>query len=139
MNIECADVVLEGRKILIVDDEPDLREVLSARFEMEGCEVSIAENGQAALALMKIDHFDVVISDIRMPGGNGLDLLKAIQTKRPTPAVILISGFSDIDESEILKNGASAILVKPFDLEDLVHAICRALGDNQFNHQELKC
>jgi DNA-binding NtrC family response regulator len=118
---------LQGKRVLIVDDEPDLREVISARFEMEGCEVALAENGQVALDALKRKNFDAVISDIRMPGGNGLELLELIGQFNPIPAVILISGFSDVEPEEVLARGASALLVKPFDLDDVINAVCDAL------------
>jgi CheY-like chemotaxis protein len=127
---------LPGIKILVVDDEPDLREIISSRFQMEGSQVSLAENGGSAIKILATEHFDAVISDIRMPGGNGIELLEALQAmqsqksaepKRAIPSVILISGFSDLSRKDALALGASALLVKPFDLDDMITAVSDAV------------
>jgi DNA-binding NtrC family response regulator len=118
---------LTGKRILIVDDEPDLRDVLSFRFTMEGSEVVLAENGIVALRAMKENRFDAVISDIRMPGGDGIELLDLIKQLDSPPVVVLISGFADVSTEDILARGASALLIKPFDLDDILNAVCEAL------------
>jgi CheY-like chemotaxis protein len=127
---------LPGIKILVVDDEPDLREIISSRFQMEGSHVSLAENGESALKILATNHFDAVISDIRMPGGSGIELLEALQamqsqesgaSQKTLPALILISGFSDLSRKDALAQGASALLVKPFDLDDMITAVSEAV------------
>jgi DNA-binding NtrC family response regulator len=119
---------LQGKKILIVDDEEDLRDVLSSRIEMEGSEVVLAENGKLAVNELKKHTFDAVISDIRMPGIDGIGLLNLIRAVKPTPAVVLISGFTDVAPDEVIARGASALLIKPFDLDDMIRAIQNALS-----------
>src|SRR6185437_5211848 len=94
---------LPGVKILVVDDEPDLRDIISSRFQMEGSHVTLAENGESALKVLKGNDFDAVISDIRMPGGSGIELLEALramQINKSLPAFILISGFSDLAQKD---------------------------------------
>ena len=119
---------LPGVKILVVDDEPDLRDVISSRFELEGCEVTLAENGQSAIDAMKAKRFDAVVTDVRMPGGNGIELLDAIKDNGDQAAVILISGFTDLEPQDALDRGAKALLIKPFDLDDIINAVCSAIS-----------
>jgi two-component system response regulator PilR (NtrC family) len=119
---------LPGVKILVVDDEPDLRDVISSRFELEGCEVTLAENGQSAIDAMKAKRFDAVVTDVRMPGGNGIELLDAIKDNGDQTAVILISGFTDLEPKDALTRGAKALLIKPFDLDDIINAVCSAIS-----------
>jgi DNA-binding NtrC family response regulator len=123
-----ADSMLRGRKILIVDDEEDLRDVLSARFEMEGCEVSTAENGRIALELLTTTRFDAVVSDVRMPDMSGLELLRRIRSLQPTPTAVMISGFADVDRAQVIALGASSLLIKPFDLEEVVVAVSQSFS-----------
>lgn len=118
---------MQGKRILIVDDEEDLRDVISARFEMEGCAVMKAENGNAAVALLREKNFDAVISDIRMPGIGGIELMKLARGLQPAPAVILITGNTVPSSSEILKLGAAALLTKPFDLDDVIQVVHKAI------------
>jgi CheY-like chemotaxis protein len=128
---------LSGIKILVVDDEPDLREIISSRFQMEGSHVTLAENGESALKVLAVNDFDAVISDIRMPGGNGIELLEALQAMQNNgagknlPAIILISGFSDLARKDALARGASALLVKPFDLDDMITAVSDAVKNKE--------
>jgi DNA-binding NtrC family response regulator len=119
---------LPGVKILVVDDEPDLRDVISSRFELEGCEVTLAENGQSAIDAMKAKQFDAVVTDVRMPGRNGIELLDAIKDNGDQTAVILISGFTDLEPQDALNRGAKALLIKPFDLDDIINAVCSAIS-----------
>lgn len=114
--------------LLVVDDEPDLREILSDEFRQEGFTVFEAENGLAALAILQSSPVDLVISDIRMPKGDGLFLLREIRKKSPTsPSVILISGFTDVDRKQALREGAQELFCKPFDFEQLKKAVIRNL------------
>lgn len=119
---------LNGVKILVVDDEPDLRDVISSRFELEGCEVTLAENGKAAIDVMKAKKFDAVVTDVRMPNTNGIELLDAIKDNGDQAAVILISGFTDLEPQDALDRGAKALLIKPFDLDDIINAVCSAIS-----------
>jgi DNA-binding NtrC family response regulator len=118
---------MQGKSILIVDDEEDLRDVIAARFEMEGCTVVKAENGSAAVAQLRARGFDAVISDIRMPGLGGIELMKLACALSPAPAVIMITGNTVPNSKEILKFGAAALLTKPFDLDDVIQVVYKAI------------
>ncbi len=113
--------ILEKKKILVVDDEPMLREILRDVLDYEGVVVREAENGRAALELYRNEGFDAVVSDIRMPGGDGLELLGSLRKLDcVTPIVMLITGFSDLSHDAAYNLGADAVLSKPFDVNELL-------------------
>lgn len=119
---------LRGKTLLVVDDEPDLREPLVIEFESLGCRVLQAANGKDAFEIVKKEKVDAVISDIRMPGGDGIELLRNIkELHHEFPMVMLITGFSDLSREDAYHLGAEAILSKPFDLDELDRAVSRIL------------
>ena len=110
-----------GKNILIVDDEPALREILREEFEYQGATVSEAANGKLALEHLKSHPCDLVISDIRMPGGDGVGLLRGIQDESiPVSVFLFMSGFSDLTIDEAYDLGAAAVLAKPFELDSIL-------------------
>ncbi len=121
--------VLQGKRLLVVDDENDLRDIVSAVFRRAGCEILEAENGRRALEIVAREAIDVVITDIRMSGGDGVELLTEIRRRNASsPAVVLITGFSDLTEEEALRKGANAILAKPFRLQTILDVVAKALS-----------
>jgi CheY-like chemotaxis protein len=124
MNLE----VIRGKTILVVDDEKDLREPLSEELTSLGARVFQASNGTEALAIVRSEKIDAVVSDIRMPGGDGVELLKNIKEYQyDFPVVMLITGFSDLSLEDAYHLGAEAILAKPFDLDELDLTVARIL------------
>lgn len=124
MNLE----VFQGKTLLIVDDEPDLRGPLVTEFESLGCRVFEAANGRQAFEIIRREKIDAVVSDIRMPGGDGVELLRNIKTlHHDFPVVMLITGFSDLSREEAYDLGAEVILAKPFNLDDIDNAVLRIL------------
>jgi DNA-binding response OmpR family regulator len=120
--------VLDGKRLLIVEDEDDLREPLVLEFESLGCKVYQAKNGRDGFDIVVNEKLDAVISDIRMPGGDGVELLKRIKANDHLfPVVMLITGFSDLSKEEAYQLGAEAILSKPFDLDEIGNAVTRIL------------
>jgi len=103
-----------SHSVLIVEDEPDLRRLLSVVCERAGYEVVTAENGKVGLDAIKTRAFDLVVSDIRMPEFDGLELLQQIRgplnLKVP---VIILTGHRSADEEEAMALGASCVLHKP--------------------------
>ncbi len=124
MNLEH----LKGKTLLIVDDEEALREPLCMEFESLGCKVLEASNGKQAFEIVKREKIDAVVSDIRMPGGDGVELLKNIKEwNSEFPVVMLITGFSDLSREEAFDMGAESILTKPFDLDQIDAEVSRIL------------
>jgi CheY-like chemotaxis protein len=120
--------IFKGKSLLIVEDENDLREPLVEEFENLGCRVFEACNGADAFEIIKKEKIDAVISDIRMPGGDGIELLKNIKSiHHACPVVMLITGFSDLSKEDAYHLGAEAILSKPFDLDEIDLAVQRIL------------
>ncbi len=119
-----------GCKLLLVDDEEKMVKYLSRRLEIRGYEVSTASSGEAAIALVKNNEFDVVLLDFLMPDMNGIETLKEIKKIRPALAVIMMSAYSCGKTEEAGKSlGASDFVLKPFDLSILVDTIERTAMD----------
>lgn len=119
---------LAGKTVLIVEDEVELREPLVMEFESLGCKVFEAANGVKAFEIVCRENPDLVISDIRMPGGDGISLLKKIRERgTDMPVVMLITGFSDLSFEETYDLGAEAVLSKPFDLDEMEDTVERLL------------
>lgn len=114
----------KGKTFLVVDDEPLLREILKDELEFLGSRVVEAENGRDAFDLLVKSPVDAVISDIRMKGGSGLELLDRVrQMGQPAPPVILVSAHHDSSEQDVLKRGARAFFQKPFNSESIIEVL----------------
>lgn len=128
--------------ILIVDDEKNIREGLAADFEMDGYNVKVAENGKVALDLISKGDIDLVITDLRMPGGvSGDDVLRHVTRETPGIPVIVLTGHGSIDEAvKAMQNGAFNFLTKPLNLEQLEITVKRALQGRELKiqNQQLK-
>jgi len=113
--------------ILIVDDEQHVRESLSGWFIEDGYDVATASGGKDALLLLGRRHFDVVITDIKMPGMDGLELQHRIHEVDPGVAIILVTAYASVDTAvQALKEGAYDYLSKPFDPEELSRIVEKA-------------
>jgi len=114
--------------ILFVDDEPALRELTAERLTEHDFEVVQAENGERALQLLDEFAFDVVITDLRMPGVDGLAVLDAAVARYPGIIVIVITGYGTVkDAVGAIKRGATDFIAKPFQFEELKHVLRKAL------------
>ena len=117
--------------ILIVDDEDTLREIVSMQIEEDGYNVLQAKGGHEAFKLVQKAQIDLVISDMRMPDGDGEELLRSINTlKENKPAFIMLTGFSQLSKEDALKLGAKDMLAKPIDfdlLDELIHEVLLTL------------
>src|ERR1017187_2004392 len=124
-------------KLLVVDDEKNIREALGRFLGSREHEIAIAESGREALALMDRDGaFDLVLSDWRMAEMNGLELLNAIKAKFPTTIVILMTAYGTIDNAvAAMKAGAYDYLTKPFSLDQIQHTVERALEVRELRSQ----
>ncbi|MCM2281950.1 MAG: response regulator [Bdellovibrionaceae bacterium] len=112
--------ILENKKILVVDDERDLREIICDDLSVFGAVLFEAENGRSAFDLHEKYQFDVIISDVRMPGGDGIEMLRRLkELPGPAPVILLITGFADLAPDEAAAYGVQGMLSKPFNLRDL--------------------
>ena len=116
-------------RILIVDDEHNMRGMLLAIFNHHGYKTAAASNGLEALELFKKESFDLVISDVTMPKMDGFELLAAIQSMKPGTKIILFSGICTDDRARQAKEkGASAFIHKPFELTQMTGIVERILN-----------
>ena len=113
--------------ILIVDDEESVRESLYSWFIEDGYRVECAENAKKALTILESDQFDIVLADIKMPGMDGLEMLRRIKAHKGDSIVIVMTAFATVDTAvKALKDGAFDYITKPFDPDDLTHLIRNA-------------
>ncbi|MEP6944768.1 MAG: sigma-54 dependent transcriptional regulator [Acidobacteriota bacterium] len=106
--------------VLIVDDEQSFRQVLRIVFEGDGHTVRTAMNGREALALIHSEPADVIISDVRMPDMDGIQLLRAVREAQPDLGVVLMTAYASVETArEAFKLGADDFIQKPFDIEEL--------------------
>lgn len=120
--------MLDGKSILVVDDEPDLREILSDEFSLDGAKVSEAPNGKEALKKCEAEAFDVVVSDLRMPGGDGVVLARELKARHSEkPLVFLMTGFADLTAEEAYEIGVEGFFSKPFHLETVRQNVTRLM------------
>ncbi len=118
----------EDITILFVDDEEDFRNTLASAFGRKGYKVLTASNGKEAFNIIQNQKIDVVVSDIKMPGGDGLELLaRTKEDHLGTPIILLVTGFSEITSEEAHDKGAEALFSKPLDIDALQDAIDRLL------------
>jgi CheY-like chemotaxis protein len=121
-------MLLKNASVLVVDDEPDLLEIMAEWFHREGSHVLSAENGAEALGLLRTHHVDVVLSDIHMPVMDGVTLLQKIKSANTyLPSVIFITGFYDIEPREAYELGAEALISKPVERKYLIAVVSRIL------------
>jgi DNA-binding NtrC family response regulator len=113
--------------ILIVDDEVSVRDSLYSWFIEDGYRVKSAENANTALSLLENESFDIVLADIKMPGMDGLEMLRRIKLLKSDSIVIVMTAFATVDTAvQALKDGAFDYITKPFDPDDLSHLIRNA-------------
>src|ERR671911_1482648 len=123
-------------RILIADDHDSLRRGLAQALAEAGHEIEEAPNGNAAIEKLHEGYFDVVVSDLKMGGSTGLDVLKTTKTLHPTSAVILMTAFGSVSTAvEAMKNGAFDYVQKPFEIEEMEIKVEKALDVRRMQHQ----
>jgi DNA-binding NtrC family response regulator len=116
--------------ILVVDDDAAMRDYLREELEHEGFQVEVAGSGRAGVERVKLGGIDLVVSDVKMPDLDGLDLLREVREVSPAPYVITITAFGSIDTAiRAVKLGAFDYITKPFEIEQLVLVIDKALSE----------
>lgn len=121
--------LLSEKKILVVDDEDLLREILMEDLTSAGAQVAEAANGAVAFELMQKQSFHAIVTDIRMPGGNGIALIKNINSYFQTnkPKIFVCSGYNDFSLNEIEQMSVCFTFDKPFDRETFIRTIATYL------------
>ena len=120
-------VKTKGR-ILVVDDEKSMREILEIFLENEGYFVSVANNGETAVEALKRDIFDLIISDMKMPRMGGLELLKNVKESSPDTIFVVMTAFGTTESAvEAMKLGAYDYIQKPFKMDDIRLVVKNAL------------
>ena len=119
-------------RILVLDDEPIVGKRLRPALAKSGYEVDVVETGADAIRLIDQHTYDIVVTDIRMEGVDGLSVLKHVNARSPRSPVIVITGFATVDVArEALTMGAFDFIAKPFKLDQLREAIARAAAKLQ--------
>ncbi|MGA9116896.1 MAG: response regulator [Bacteroidota bacterium] len=119
----------EGERILLVDDDPDLRAMVCSQLRQAGFEPEEAEDGTAALDKLGRTSFPVMLLDIMLPGMSGLEVLQKARERHPSCKVIMLTGMAGLSAAiESLKSGAEDYITKPYSMEYLLTSIRRALG-----------
>jgi two-component system response regulator PilR (NtrC family) len=123
--------------ILVVDDELSMRELLEYMLTKEGYQVTCAEDGQGAIALLEKTNFDLLLCDIRLGDMTGLDVLRASKKKNPDSVVIMISAFATTETAvEAMNEGAYDYVPKPFDKDELMQTIAKAVDLRSLEHEK---
>ncbi|MBN1619264.1 sigma-54-dependent Fis family transcriptional regulator [candidate division WOR-3 bacterium] len=117
-----------NKKVLIVDDEKGLLKVISLALSGEGFQTVECDSGKGAISLIENENFDIVISDIKMPGKSGLDVLEIVKKYSPNTGFILLTAYASIESAvQALRFGADDYLMKPFDVNELVTRVRKVI------------
>jgi len=125
-------------QILLVEDDGEVREALSAQLQSEGYGVVEAKSGNEALELVQRTPFDVVLTDVQMPGLNGIELLKHIAPLQPCPVTIVMTGYGPSSGAEAVKAGAHDFLEKPIPPEVLTATVASALRVKRLRNENVE-
>ncbi|MBM3668060.1 MAG: response regulator transcription factor [Actinobacteria bacterium] len=106
--------------ILVVDDEPSVRESVGYALEQEGFQVTLAEDGEDAEARLANSDFDLLVLDIMMPGKSGLDICREVRARSPVPIILLTAKDAEVDKVVGLEVGADDYMTKPFSVRELL-------------------
>jgi DNA-binding NtrC family response regulator len=112
------------KSVLVVDDEPGMRMALRTNFQRDGWHVEVAAGSAEALRVLESQRFPLVITDVRMPGGDGLNLMRSLRASSPSTAVIMLTAFGNVpDAVQAMRGGACDYLTKPISFEELQSAV----------------
>src|SRR5215467_3588086 len=116
-------------RILIVDDDPGQRSLLDSFLSSQGFDIVTATSGEQALERLRTGGFNMMISDVRMPGLTGLETLRRARQEHPILPVLLVTAYADIREAvDAMRDGALNYLAKPIDLDELLQTVRQATG-----------
>jgi DNA-binding NtrC family response regulator len=123
-------------KVLVVEDDADIRKILEMFLTGKGFQVKSAENAHVALEMLSQEPIDLILSDVRMPGMSGLELLRQVKERDPDIQLILMSGFSSVkDAVEAIQLGAADYVEKPIDFRRLARVLQTSFEKRQLQHR----
>jgi len=121
--------------LLVVDDEPDMREIVAFEFKKSGFNILMASNGKEAFEIIRNNNVDLVLSDVNMPNGSGIELFEKIKQEcHPAPTVIFITACSSDLMQELTKMGVTYVFSKPFNRKDVFEKVLEILNQQVQNH-----
>ncbi|MGQ9778071.1 MAG: sigma-54-dependent transcriptional regulator [Thermodesulfobacteriota bacterium] len=131
---------MNGRlKIMIIEDEPLMRITIQDSLEAEGYDVNIAETGQKGLSIFRKNMSDILITDLKLPDTDGLQILNEVKQMNPETQVIMITAYGSIDSAvTAMKEGASDYLTKPFSMDELLLIIKRLIRIKQLEEENIR-
>ncbi|MDB4939281.1 MAG: Transcriptional regulator BkdR of isoleucine and valine catabolism operon [Labilithrix sp.] len=130
-------VLPEKKQVLIVDDEPNLRKILAAQLSRDGYDVMVAEDGEQGLTMLRENHIDLVVTDLKMPKVDGMTLLREALRESPDLPIVMITAHGTVDTAvEALKLGAFDYLTKPFDKDEVRQVVAKALRTRALAQEE---
>ncbi len=129
----------EHARILVVDDEKFIRDIIADFLVMEGYVVRTAEDGAAAADELRLSRFDLVISDLKMPRMGGIELLREVSEAHPDTMTIIMTGFGTVETAiDAMKRGAYDYILKPFKVEEVIHIVQRGLEKQRLAAENLR-
>lgn len=129
----------EAARILVVDDEKVIREILAEFLTLEGYQVSSVEDGQRAIEELRLRPYDLVISDLKMPRISGLQLLEKLAEENINVLTVIMTGFGTVETAiEAMKRGAYDYILKPFKVEEVIHVVQRGLYRQQLQAENIR-
>ncbi|MGH8668972.1 MAG: sigma-54-dependent transcriptional regulator [Burkholderiales bacterium] len=119
-------------RVLLIDDDPGVSEVIGMLLEREGYAVARAGTLKQAMTLVEAGELDLVVTDLKLPDGTGLDVIAALRGRQPSLPIIMITSYSSMESAiAALRAGAVDYIVKPFDNDEFLHAVARALNERR--------
>src|SRR5204863_3679127 len=138
---ESSDYVLtaDTARILVVDDEKVIREILADFLSMEGYVVHAVEDGVEAMKELKKRSYNLVISDLKMPNMGGLELIAQVTEESIPVITVIMTGFGTVETAiEAMKKGAYDYILKPFKVEEVIHIVQRGLDRQRLQHENIR-
>ena len=121
-----------NERVLLIDDDPGVSEVLGLLLEREGYGVSHAATRKHALKLVEERDFDLVVTDLKLPDGTGLDVIAGVRARRPRLPIIMITSYSSMESAiDAMRAGANDYVIKPFNNDEFLRAVARALNERR--------
>ena len=118
-------------RVLVVDDEEVMRSLFTDLLSERGLVVSVANNGKEAIELLKKNFFDIAILDMHMPVMNGIETLRSIRRISPKTSIVMTDSFPDAFAEEALKEGAITCIHKPFDIQEVIEIVNKAIAHKE--------